>query len=56
MVRIDGVEKAVTPPLKTLTLPVGKHVIELVNSGFPPHAVEVEVETDKRFTFSYGFK
>jgi non-specific serine/threonine protein kinase len=56
MVRIDGVEKAVTPPLKSLTLPVGKHVIELVNSGFPPHAVEVQVEKDKRITLSYEFK
>jgi hypothetical protein len=42
--------------LKSLTLPVGKHVIELVNSGFPPHAVDVEVEKDKRITLSYEFK
>jgi len=56
MVRVDGVEKAVTPPLKLLTLPVGKHVIELVNSGFPPHAVALEVERDKRITLSYEFK
>jgi non-specific serine/threonine protein kinase len=56
MVRVDGIEKAVTPPLKLLTLPVGKHVVELVNSGFPPHVLEVEVEKDKRITLSYEFK
>jgi non-specific serine/threonine protein kinase len=56
MVRVDGVEKAVTPPLKLLTLPVGKHTIELVNSAFPPYIIEIDVEKDKRITVSYEFK
>ena len=55
-VSVDGVDKGVTPPLKTLTLPVGKHTIELSNPGFPNHVVEVEIEKDKRVTISYEFK
>lgn len=40
---VDGALKGVTPPLRSLDLPVGRHNIEIRNPGFPSltHSVEV---------------
>ncbi|HEY8025975.1 MAG TPA: protein kinase [Burkholderiaceae bacterium] len=53
---VDGVAKGVTPPLKRLVLPEGKHQIKLVNPNFPEHSIEVNVNSKKRFgVIEYDF-
>ncbi len=43
-VRVDGVLKGVSPPLKHLTLPAGPHIIELRNPASPPVKRHIEVK------------
>lgn len=38
---VNGVNRGVSPPLKRLTLPAGKHTIRIINPSFPEHAVTV---------------
>ncbi|MET3131789.1 serine/threonine protein kinase [Oxalobacteraceae bacterium GrIS 1.11] len=45
---VDGQEKGVSPPLKKLSLPAGKHKIRIVNPSFPAYLSEIEV-TNKKF-------
>jgi serine/threonine protein kinase len=47
-VYVDGTLKGVTPPLKRLTLPEGKHQIRLVNPSFPDHTVDIIVSNKKK--------
>jgi len=55
-VMVDGVAKGVSPPLKRLILPEGKHQIKLVNPNFPEHAIDVSVNSKKRFgVIEYDF-
>jgi len=55
-VMVDGVAKGVSPPLKRLILPEGKHQIKLVNPNFPEHAIDVNVNNKKRFgVIEYDF-
>lgn len=42
---VDGTRKGVTPPLRTLDLPVGRHNIEIRNPGFPSLTHSVDVTT-----------
>jgi serine/threonine protein kinase len=53
---VDGVPKGVSPPLKRLVLPEGKHQIKLVNPNFPDHTIDVTVNARKRFgVIDYDF-
>ncbi len=45
---VDGKDRGVSPPLKHIVLPAGRHKIRIVNPNFPEYATEVEV-TKKRF-------
>ncbi len=55
-VLIDGSPKGVSPPLKRLVLPEGKHQIKLTNPNFPDHTIEVTVNAKKRFgVIDYDF-
>lgn len=53
---VDGSSKGVSPPLKRLTLPEGKHQIKLTNPNFPDHTIEVTVNAKKKFgVIDYDF-
>jgi hypothetical protein len=55
-VLVDGVTKGVSPPLKKLILPEGKHQIMLVNPNFPDHAINIMVDNKNRFNrIDYDF-
>ena len=53
---VDGENKGVSPPLKRITLPEGKHHVELNNPGFPSYSADIEVAKSKSVTVSYQFK
>lgn len=52
---VDGVSKGVSPPLKRLALPEGKHQIEVVNPNFSAHKVEIQVTKNKTANIEYDF-
>jgi len=54
-VYVDGKETGVTPPLKKLTLPVGRHKIRIVNPSFPVFNVDVNVSKGKSGTIEHDF-
>jgi hypothetical protein len=47
-VLVDGSMKGVSPPMKRLLLPAGKHQIRLVNPSFPDHTVDILVDGKKK--------
>jgi hypothetical protein len=49
-VRVDGVLKGVSPPLKQLTLPSGPHTIEFHNPASAPVTRQVEVSANRSTT------
>jgi len=53
---VDGVNKGASPPLKKLTLPEGKHKVEVTNPGFPGFTSEVEVKKERSINISHQFK
>jgi PEGA domain len=41
-VYVDGDERGVSPPLKKLSLPAGRHTVRVVNPNFPDRLIRVE--------------
>ena len=54
-VYVDGKEKGVSPPLKKLVLPSGKHKIRITNPGFPDYSMDVNLSKGKSGTIDYDF-
>ena len=54
-VYVDGKETGVTPPLKKLVLPSGKHTLRFVNPGFPEYTMDVNLSKGKSSTIDYDF-
>ncbi len=54
-VLVDGVSKGVSPPLKNLVLPEGKHQIRVVNSHYRDHVVDVVVTRRKTVRIEHDF-
>ena len=54
-VYVDDKEKGVSPPLKKLVLPSGKHKIRIVNPGFPDYSMEVNLVKGKTATIDFDF-
>ncbi|SHG59657.1 serine/threonine-protein kinase [Massilia sp. CF038] len=52
---VDGKEHGVSPPLKKIALPAGKHKIRLVNPGFPDFDMEVNLAKNKTGTIEHDF-
>ncbi len=52
---VDGARKGLSPPLTQLTLPAGKHTIEVRNSDFEPFVTTVEVEGEKTVRIRHKF-
>lgn len=47
-IMVDGGAKGISPPLKKLTLPDGRHRIRLINPNFPDHEIEIVANGKKR--------
>jgi hypothetical protein len=54
-VYVDGKEKGVSPPLKKLVLPSGKHKIRIANPGFPDYSMDVNLSKGKSGTIDHDF-
>ncbi len=54
-VYVDGKEKGVSPPLKRLVLPAGKHKIRVVNPNFPDYVIDVNLSKNKTGTIEHDF-
>lgn len=52
---VDGVSKGVSPPLKNLVLPEGKHQIRVVNSHYQDHVVDVVITSQKTVRVEHDF-
>ena len=52
---VDGKSKGVSPPLKHLRLPEGKHQITIVNPNFANYSIDVNVSKKKSSNVEYDF-
>lgn len=52
---VDGRRRGVSPPLKTLFLAPGKHMIEIRNTSFPVHRETVEVKSGAVLKIQHKF-
>ncbi|MFN3629615.1 MAG: serine/threonine protein kinase [Casimicrobiaceae bacterium] len=52
---VNGEQRGTVPPLTTLTLPPGKHTIELRNPSAPPVVRSVDVQAGKSMTIRHSF-
>ncbi len=52
---VDGESKGVSPPLKRLRLPEGKHEIRVVNPNFSDYVTEINVIKKKKSNIVYNF-
>ena len=56
VVSVDGANKGVSPPLKRLSLPEGKHTVEITNQGFAAYSTEIQIQKDHPATVRHQFK
>jgi serine/threonine protein kinase len=54
-VLVDGVSQGISPPLKNLSLPEGRHQITIVNPNFPAYVTKIEVKKNKLSSIRYNF-
>ncbi|WLI91696.1 protein kinase [Massilia sp. R2A-15] len=54
-VYVDGRERGVTPPMKKLVLPAGKHRVRIVNPSFPEYSISVSAAKNKNGTIEHDF-
>jgi serine/threonine protein kinase len=54
-VYVDGRERGVSPPMKRLVLPAGKHKIRIVNPSFPDHVINIDSARSKSGTLEHDF-
>lgn len=54
-VHVDGKLRGVTPPLNELDLTPGRHRIEIRNSDFPAHIINVRLESGESHRISHRF-
>ncbi len=54
-VYVDGKERGVSPPLKRLVLPAGKHKIRIVNPNFKDYYMDVNLSKGKSGTIEHDF-
>jgi non-specific serine/threonine protein kinase len=53
---IDGRPRGVSPPIKELSLPEGRHRVEIRNSTFPRYASDVQVKAGASVSITHAFK
>lgn len=54
-VYVDGKRRGVSPPLKRLALPTGRHTIMLENPGFPDRVIEVNSVAGRSGQIAHNF-
>ena len=54
-VYVDGRERGVSPPMKRLVLPVGKHRVRIVNPSFPDRLINLDSAKNKPGTLEHDF-
>ncbi len=54
-VLVDGSSRGISPPLSTLTLPAGRHTIEIRNGDFEPMRMTVEVKPNETTRIRHKF-
>jgi serine/threonine protein kinase len=52
---VDGRERGVSPPMKRLSLPAGKHKIRIVNPSFPDYSINLEAGKNRSATIEHDF-
>ena len=52
---VDGSKRGITPPLKSMNLPPGKHQVLVRNGSFMPYKQTVEVQSGATANVSYAF-
>jgi serine/threonine protein kinase len=52
---IDGRKRGVSPPIKELSIPEGRHRIEIRNSAFSRYASEVEIKAGRSVSIAHSF-
>ena len=55
-VYVDGARRGTTPPLAQLTLPAGRHTIELRNGQRQPYVAQVDVAPERPLRISHLFQ
>ncbi|MFH0997573.1 MAG: adenylate/guanylate cyclase domain-containing protein [Pseudomonadota bacterium] len=53
---VDGKRQGASPPLTSLSIAPGKHVIEVINTAFPPFSQTIEIDSNEQLKFSHKFK
>ncbi|MES2759734.1 MAG: serine/threonine-protein kinase [Pseudomonadota bacterium] len=54
-VYVNGRERGVSPPMKRLLLPAGKHKVRIVNPSFPDHTLNLDSGKSKYGTIEHDF-
>jgi predicted Ser/Thr protein kinase len=54
-VYVDGRERGVSPPMKRLSLPAGKHKIRIVNPSFPDYSINLDSGKNKSGAIEHNF-
>ncbi|WP_145925372.1 serine/threonine protein kinase [Bordetella sp. H567] len=52
---IDGVSRGISPPVKSLNLPVGRHTVEVRNAGLAPYRASLEVKAGQPAVIRHVF-
>jgi len=53
---VDGKRRGVSPPLRSLELPAGKHTVEVRNTSFPAHSQRIEVRAGEPVRIRHRFR
>lgn len=53
---VDGKRQGASPPLTSLSITPGKHVIEIFNTAFPPFSKTFEINSNEKLKFSHKFE
>jgi serine/threonine protein kinase len=53
---IDGKSRGVSPPLKELSIPEGRHRIQIRNGTFPGYDSELDIKSGSKDEIAYSFK
>jgi hypothetical protein len=53
---VNGRSRGVSPPLRTIELPPGSHVVEVRNTSFPSYIQRLEVRSGEPVRFRHQFR
>ncbi len=53
---VDGKSRGVSPPLRSIELPPGPHVVEVRNTSFPSYTQRLEVRSGEQVRFRHRFR